>query len=230
MPSDHQAWVRPVSSRCLAGSGKKIWQETAKTSGSVKPSRSGWRKSGSDAHVAVEQDDDVVFRGLEAGIRAAAEAQVFRQGDAGGLRGSAARTNSALPSVEPLSTTMISLPGWPAHGLDERREVLLEQVAAIPVGDDDRGGNPGAEPSRRGGGGRAISKMVGHAIKEERASPISKITAGESRASGNWRRMRSRGPSSYWLRSGPRPMRRPRRIQREAWTAASRASSCVTCS
>ncbi len=75
-PSCHQPWVRPVSSRAFAGSLKKIWQETAKTAGSAKPSSSGARKSGVHAHVVIEQNHDVVPGGAEARVRAAAEAEV----------------------------------------------------------------------------------------------------------------------------------------------------------
>ena len=60
------ACVRPVSSRSFAGSLKNIWQETAKTSSSVKPSSRGCKEAGLDAHIAVEKHDDVVLRGAEA--------------------------------------------------------------------------------------------------------------------------------------------------------------------
>ena len=120
-PSCHQPCVRPVSSRSLSGSLKKIWQETANTSGSRKPSSSGARKSGVHPHVAVQQHHDVVLRRAEAGIRAAAEAQIRSAAPAPSPAGNAARRNSALPSVDPLSTTTISFSGLPASAVDRSR-------------------------------------------------------------------------------------------------------------
>ena len=113
-PSCHQPCVRPVSSRSFAGSLKKIWQETAKTCASAKPSSSGARKSGSTRMSLLSS---TTIRSSRRGIprsirRRSPDSSVERHQLH--FAESAARTNSALPSVEPLSTTTISLPGLPA--------------------------------------------------------------------------------------------------------------------
>ena len=113
LPSRHQPCVRPVSSRTLWGSMKKIWQETAKTAASAKPSRSGARKSGA-TRMSLLSSTTIPF--------AAARMPAFDPppkprlaGSAITLtRGNAAARYDTLPSVEPLSTTTISLAGLPA--------------------------------------------------------------------------------------------------------------------
>ena len=78
-PSSHQPCVRPVSSRSLLGSLKKIWQETAKTFAIGEAFEQRREEVGRHAHVAVEQHDDVVPGCAEAGVRAAAEAEIRGQ-------------------------------------------------------------------------------------------------------------------------------------------------------
>ena len=68
----------------------------------------GAEKIALDAHVAVEQDHDVVSGCANPAIRSAAEAEIFVERDQADLR-VAFEQNSALPSVEPLSTTITSL-------------------------------------------------------------------------------------------------------------------------
>ena len=74
----------------------------------MKPSSSGAQEIRLDAHIAVQQHDDVVLRGAESGVRAAAETQIPFERQQLHAREWLWRTKSALPSVEPLSTTMIS--------------------------------------------------------------------------------------------------------------------------
>ena len=130
--------MRPVSSRALVGSEKKIWQETAKTFSSVKAGEQGREKIGLHAHVAVEQHDDIVLRGAEPGVRSASEARDFRRARAGGPSGNVSRTNAALPSSEPLSTTMIRCRDGLRCAAITEGEIFVEQIAAVPVGNDDR--------------------------------------------------------------------------------------------
>ena len=63
------------------------------------------------AHVAVQQNHDIVSGRAESGIRSSPESQIEREARELALAGKYSATNAALPSVEPLSTTMISLPG-----------------------------------------------------------------------------------------------------------------------
>ena len=46
--------------------------------------------------------------------------------------------NSALPSVEALSTTITLIAGMKRHRLNDRRKILLEEIAAVPVRNDHR--------------------------------------------------------------------------------------------
>ena len=112
-----------------SGSEKKIWQETEKTFSSVKPSSSGCRKSGFDAHVAIEQHDDIVARRSESRVRAAAETQDCVSSAITRTLGNRSRMNAALPSVEPLSTTITSLP---EHGPPPQRP-MADTFRADPV-------------------------------------------------------------------------------------------------
>ncbi len=138
LPSCHQACVRPVSSRSFFGSLKKIWQETANTNGSANPLRSGDRKSSSTRMSLFSS----TTMSLEAARNPAFDPPPnprLRSSASSFTRGNAFRTNSALPSVDPLSTTTISFAGLPASGRHNRRQVLSEQVLAVPVGDHHRG-------------------------------------------------------------------------------------------
>ena len=65
------AQLRRIAEEDLAGDGEDI--------GIAKPFEQRRQKIGRDAHVAVEQNDDGVRRGLEARIRTAAESKVARQ-------------------------------------------------------------------------------------------------------------------------------------------------------
>ena len=143
-PSCHQPWVSPVSSRTRAGSLKKIWQETAKTSGSPKPSSSGARKPGVHPHVAVQQHHDIVPGGAKARVRAAAETQVRGQGQQFHLRKRGAHEIGAAigRAVVHHDDFVFRIAG---QGGGDRGQVLLQQVPAVPVGDD-HGGGGGPRP------------------------------------------------------------------------------------
>ena len=87
IPMPHaQATVLPpalASGRSLraafAGSLKKIWQETAKTSGSRNPSSRGARNPWSTRMSLFSSDHDVVLRRAKAGVRSTTEAEVLRK-------------------------------------------------------------------------------------------------------------------------------------------------------
>src|SRR3954452_2086904 len=109
IPSCHHACVSPVSSRTFVGSLKKIWQDTANTSGSAKPSSSGARKSGATRMSLFNSTTMSFVATRKPAVDPPPNPRFF--GSASTLTdGNAALRNSALPSVEPLSTTMISLP------------------------------------------------------------------------------------------------------------------------
>ena len=121
-PSSHQPCVRPVSSRRLAGIAEKDLAgdgEDFVVGEAVEQRR---EEIGLDAHVAVQQHDDVVPRGAKAGVRSAAEAEILSAAPRPSPAGKCSRRNSALPSVEPLSTTMISFSGLPASAVDRPTE------------------------------------------------------------------------------------------------------------
>src|ERR1035441_6027826 len=113
-PSRHQPCVNPVSSRSLWGSAKKIWQETAKTPGSAKPSRSGARKPGA-TRMSLFSSTTTLFAAARMPALEPPPKPRFAGSATTLTRGNAAVTYSALPSVEPLSTTTISLSGLPAR-------------------------------------------------------------------------------------------------------------------
>src|ERR1019366_2150544 len=116
LPSCHQPWVRPVSSRRLVGSVKKIWQETAKTSGSLKPSSRGARKSGA-TRMSLFSSTTMSFRAArKPALEPPPKPRFWGRGRTV-ISGKFARRKSALPSVEPLSTTRIWLAELPASAV-----------------------------------------------------------------------------------------------------------------
>ena len=105
---------RGAAERCprvpdpVGRSAKRIWLQAAATPGRVAALTSGARNPRLDDHVVVQQQHGVcapLERGGDARVDAAREAGVAAQPDHDGL-GKAASTASALPSVEPLSTTI----------------------------------------------------------------------------------------------------------------------------
>ena len=132
-----------------SGSLKKIWQETAKTFSSVKAVEQRREEIRLHAHVAVEQHDDVVLRGAKAGVRSAAEAEIAIERQHADVRESARAANSALPSVGAVVDDDDLVVGIAAKRFDDGRQILCEQIAAVPVGNHDAGGAVGAALVRR---------------------------------------------------------------------------------
>src|ERR1039457_4062061 len=115
-PSCHQPWVRPVSSRSLAGSVKKIWQETAKSSGSRKPSSSGARKSGATRMSLFSRTTMSFLAARKPALEPPPKPRFCGRARTV-TSGKGSRRKSALPSVDPLSTTRIWLAGLPASAV-----------------------------------------------------------------------------------------------------------------
>ena len=98
--------------------------------------KEGLKKIGFDAHVAVEQDDDVVFSGAEAGVGAAAEAEVFGKGEEVdfGVVGAdpfGAAVGGAVIDDEDFAAGVV------ANGFEPGGEEADEEVFTVPVGDDE---------------------------------------------------------------------------------------------
>ncbi len=92
-----------------------------------------------DPHVVVQQDDDVVARRPDAGVRAAAEAQVLLESqkpDAGEAFADELRAAVAGAVVHDDDLAARDALG----GRHYRGQVFLEQVLAVPVRDDDGSG------------------------------------------------------------------------------------------
>src|ERR1035441_2628967 len=113
LPSCHQPCVRPVSSRSLAGSVKKIWQATANTSVSLKPSSKGARKSAAP-RMSLFSRTTISFLAARNPALEPPPNPRFSGRARTVTSGKLSRRKSALPSLEPLSTTRISLAGFPA--------------------------------------------------------------------------------------------------------------------
>src|ERR1035438_10138398 len=115
-PSCHQPWVRPVSSRSLSGSVKKIWQETAKTAASPKPSSRGARKSGATRMSLFSRTTMSFLAARKPALEPPPNPRFLGRARTA-TSGKVSRRKSALPSVDPLSTTRIWLSGLPASAL-----------------------------------------------------------------------------------------------------------------
>jgi len=92
-----------------------------------------------DAHVAVEENHDVVLRGAEAGVRAASEAEVLferKHADFGVMR--------AQPVGGAVGRAVVDDQDFAAGMVFDRfepgRHEAFEEVFTVPVGDDERGG------------------------------------------------------------------------------------------
>src|ERR1017187_8695579 len=203
-PSCHQLCVRPVSSRTLAGSLKKIWQETEKTSGEVKPSRSGARKPAS-TRMSLFSRTTISF---EAARKPALEPPPKPRlaGSARSLTcGNAERTNPALPSVEPLSTTTISLAGLAASAATTEGRNFARRSLPFQVGMTTEAQAGGAVFAGAARGPRA-DEGVGPPVRAGTSLRSRSVTAsakalmntrnGESRSSGSERRKRFRSGMS----------------------------------
>jgi len=145
---DAQAAILPPALRetgllaTLFGSAKKIWQATEKTWGSRKPSSKGARKPGS-TRMSLLSSTTMSFRAARKPALEPPPKPRLRGSASSVTCGNAARTNSALPSVEPLLDYHDFVIGIAGQGFDHRGEVLLQQGFSVPVGDDDRRGRPG---------------------------------------------------------------------------------------
>ncbi len=104
-----------------------------------KPRQQRREEIGFDAHIGIEQSHNIVFGRTETGIRAAAEAQIFRQSQNADLR--VIQTN---PFGASIGRSVIHddnfAPRMVFDCRDPRRKKTLQQLPAIPVGDDKRGG------------------------------------------------------------------------------------------
>src|ERR1035441_7369372 len=116
LPSCHQPCVRPVSSRSLAGSVQYMWQETANTSASPKPSSRGARKSAA-TRMSLFSSTTISFLAARNPALEPPPKPRFSGRARTVTSGKLARRKSTLPSVEPLSTTRISLAGFPASAV-----------------------------------------------------------------------------------------------------------------
>jgi len=132
-PSCHQACVSPVSSRSFFGSLKKIWQETAKTCGSAKPASSGARKS-SATRMSLFSSTTMSFDAARNPAFDPPPNPRFFSSGTSFTCGNAVRTNSALPSLEPLSTTTISLAGLAASAPTTEGRYLARRSLPFQLG------------------------------------------------------------------------------------------------
>src|ERR1017187_3657166 len=210
-PSCHQLCVRPVSSRSLAGSLKKIWQETEKTSGSLKPSRSGAMKPASTRISLFSR----TTMSLEAARKPALEPPPKPRlaGSARSLTcGNAERTNSALPSEEPLSTTTISLAGLAASAATTEGRNFASRSLPFQLGMTTEAQTGGAASAGAARGPRAdegvrpperrpsvdmsaCATMWNRSVRAS-AQALTNTRNGESRSSGSERRKRFRSGMS----------------------------------
>src|ERR1700682_4491403 len=194
LPSCHHPCVNPVSSRTLLGSLKKIWQETAKTPGSPKASSRGARKSGV-TRISLFSKTTMPFRAsrkpsLEPPPKPRFTGRANTRTD-----GWAVRRNSALPSVDPLSTIRISLSGLPARAsITEGRYFSSSSLPfqlgitteTAPFG---RGSNEGAVETGRG------TRRRNRSVRARVSAAIATST-GESSSNGSERRNRLRNAMS----------------------------------
>lgn len=101
-----------------------------------------------DAHVAVEEDDDIVAGGAEAGVGAAAESKVpgvADETDVGEIGGE--EFGGAIGAGVVDDDDFVGGAG----GGEDAGEILFKEIAAVPVGDDDAGGGGVGPGVRREG-------------------------------------------------------------------------------
>ena len=113
--------------------------------------------------------------------------------------GKLARRKSALPSVEPLSTTRISLPGLPARAVQIRRMYFSRRSRPFQLGIT----TVAAELAARRGGGKAGAERRRKTWAQTRPRKLIATRNGESRSRGSARRRRfsramsERGAEAY---------------------------------
>ena len=120
-----------VGEEDLAGDGEHI--------GVVEAFQQRREEIGRHPHIAVQQDHDVVFRRAESGVGAAAESQVARQRHQLDLRETGAdKLRAAICGAVVHHHDLVVRIA--RQGGDDGRQILFQQVAAVPVGDDHGGG------------------------------------------------------------------------------------------
>src|ERR1035437_3271502 len=188
LPSCHQPWVRPVSSRSRFGSVKKIWQETAKTSGSPKPSSRGARKSAA-TRMSLFSRTTMSFVAARTPALQPPPKPRFSGRARTPTSGKLARRKSALPSVEPLSTTRIWLAGLPASAVRMLGMYLASRSFPFQLGMTTVAA---VLPAWRVGG--ACFSLPGRvkSCTRMRARKLIAISNGESNSSGSARMRRFR--------------------------------------
>ena len=116
-----------VAEEDLAGDGEDF--------GVVEALQQRRQKIGRHAHVAVQQHDDVVLGGAEAGIGAAAEAQILGQREHRDVREMWRAGNRRCHRWSRCPPRGFRCRGLPASAVQMLGDVLREQVSAVPVGD-----------------------------------------------------------------------------------------------
>ena len=101
-----------------------------------------------DAHIAIEQDDDVVLCGFEAGVGAAAETAIlFELQYADGWKALPGKFRASIRGGVVDNDDLVA--GIARGCRDYRWQMLLQQIATIPVRDDDGCGCVGRRLVRR---------------------------------------------------------------------------------
>src|ERR1017187_859402 len=217
-PSRHQPWARPVSSRSLFGSAKKISQETAKTSGSRKPSSSGARKSGA-TRMSLFSRTTTSFLAARKPAWEPPPKPGFCDRARTVTSGKVSRRKSALPSADPLSTTRIWLAGLPASavrtlgmylarrsfpfqfGMTTVAQALMPTLACDTVsgprtGVERRLHTAGTSTCATSAGGRILPPRRVKSCIKHRARKLIAMRNGESTSSGSARMRRFRNAMS----------------------------------
>ncbi len=146
----------------------------------------------------------------------------FRSSASTRTPGNCSRRNSALPSSEPLSTTMISFSGLPASASTTEGRYFARRSRPFQFGNHDAGRERLAGRSSRSAGGFVRSDA------SKSAAPIATMATssrnGETISSGSdlisRQRMVRKRLSLRLGSSGPTPNLRPSLIQREARTCS----------
>ena len=132
------AYLRRVGEEYLTGNGEHQWVAEAFEQGS--------EEIRGHAHIAVEQNHDVIGGGAESGIGAAAETEILFEayksylGEVGAYEFGAAIGGAIIHHHDFVSRIA-------GQGGDDGGQVLREQIATVPVGNDHAGGGG----IRRGG-------------------------------------------------------------------------------
>ena len=204
-PSCHQPCVSPVSSRSLFGSAKKIWQETANNSRIVEAFEQRREEIRRSTRISLlsSRTTSGVGRRAEAGVRAAAEAQVARGSATSFTDGKADRTNTRRcrrwSRYPPLR---FRWPGCPPAPRPRRAGTFRQQVFAVPVGDHHggRGVAPPISGVRWAGVRRVSQRALPQQIRErQQRRALIAIEERRQQAAGKARSKRFRSSAmSAW--------------------------------